>query len=253
MESAYAPENACFAAISATDFEDPSTDGFCYGYFAPGLPDGEQFCWRSLTGLGGQPASKRQRGELVPPGTLIYVIKPTTSLDKIEPSRVASAVRNTMPIGIATDGIQLPFTTASLQVSGVGCVRTGAVTLDSVTHAATIDPDYINYTNTAEMTKHFAARAYGQSPSAGKIVNFGVLIPSEGEVARKLYNAHKSWQRISIEVVRKWMLECASQPPFKREIDLPTGRKIFTLTDNGKRIVPQPQPDIDNAAAKWSL
>jgi len=253
MESAYAPENACFAAISATDFEDPSMDGFCYGYFAPGLPDGEQFCWKSLTGLGGQPASKRQRGELVPPGTLIYVIKPATSLDKIEPLSVASAVRNTMPIGIATDGIQLPFTTASLQVSGVGCVRTGAVPLDSVTHTATIDPDWENYTNTAEMTKFFAARAYGQSPSAGSIVNFGVLIPSEGEVARKLYNAHKSWQRISIELTRKWMLECASQPPFKREVDTLTGRKVFSMTVNKREIIPETSSQIDNAAAKWNL
>jgi len=206
-----------------------------------------------LTGLGGQPASKRQRGELVPPGTLIYVIKPTTSSDKIDPSTVETAVRNTMPIGIATDGIQLPFTTASLQVSGVGCVRTGAVPLDSLTHSATINANLGDYTNTAKMTRFFASRAYGQSPSAGKIVNFGVLIPSEGEVARKLYNAHKSWQRISIEVVRKWMLECASQPPFKREMDTATGRKIFKLVDNGKKIVLQPQSDIDNAAAKWNL
>ncbi len=261
MESAYTPENACFAAISATDFESPSTRGFCYGYFAPGLPDGEQTCWRSLTGLGGQPASKRQRGELVPPGTLIYVAKPLTSLDTIDPIQVAPAVRHTMPIGIATDGIQLPFTTASLQVSGVGCVRTGAVSLDKLTHASTTNLDLHDCTNTATMTRYFSQRAYGQDTSAGtaNIPYFGVLIPSEGEVARKIYNAHKSWQRISIEVVRNWKLECASQPPFKRTTSA-DGRKVFTLTDFGtqsvplgKQIVPLGPAEIQNAAAKWSL
>ena len=103
MQSAYAPENACFTAISKTDLPDTLAyfvRSATEDAFIPILPSSDN-------------QSKRHRGPSVEPGALVYVCS-TRNTD----------APNEVPIGIAVDGIPSPFVTASIQVSGVGSCRT---------------------------------------------------------------------------------------------------------------------------------
>jgi len=233
MEAAYPPENACFAAISATDFD--QMPGFSYGYFAPASPHDKQFKWVSLAKAGSE--TKRARGPLVPPGTLVYVAKPST---------VLAWARDVMPIGIATDGIQTPFTTASLQVSGVGCLRTGAVSL----HGVSKTPFNRSRDESKELNKvalRYAQRAYEQSTNKQKqnrILSWGPIIPSAGEIKRKLHNAHRSWARTSIETIRSWSAESPSIPPFNQDND-----NLFEVSG---RVVTVNSSTATAVGAKWS-
>lgn len=211
MESAYPPENACFAAISSTDFDDNQQDGFAYGYFTPA---GKQYKWVLLKS-GSASSAKRTRGPLVPPGTLIYVIKNNKSSTDAEVQRITKEV---MPVGIAVDGIQMPFITASVQVSGVGCVRTGGITLTKVTKNAHENVG-ASRTDFLRIAENYAGRAYDQAvgPNVQNLVqNWGPIIPSAGEVVRKEHNGHRSWARVSIESMRLWAIETPSKPPFEK-------------------------------------
>lgn len=235
MEAAYPPENACFAAISATDFD--QMPGFSYGYFAPASPHNKQYKWVSLAKSGS--ASKRARGPLVPPGTLIYAAKP---------SSVGEWARDVMPIGIATDGIQTPFTTASLQVSGVGCLRTGAVAIDWITNSPFDDHDAIDKTNDlVKVGIRFANRAFeqtGNKARQNKINSWGPIIPSSGEIQRKVHNAHRSWARTSIELMRTWNAESPSIPPFNQDAN-----NLFKVTGDHVTVN---ATTVTAVGAKWA-
>ena len=239
MEAAYPPENACFAAISATDFD--QMPGFSYGYFAPASPHNKQYKWVSLSKAGNM--SKRARGPLVPPGTLVYVAKPSSA---------DTFARDVMPIGIATDGIQTPFTTASLQVSGVGCVRTGALFLTNINNSpfsetASSEPDNTILLNRIANT--FACRAFEQNTAKdiqNRVGFWGPIIPSAGEIPRKLHNAHRSWARTSIEAMRSWNAESPSIPPFERD-----AKGAFEVSGAPESVTVD-SSQVDTVNAKWA-
>jgi len=210
MESAYAPENACFAAISSSDFDQAPL--FSYGYFAPGYTEATPYQWVSLDQKSSRDSLKRVRGAATPAGTLIYVARRSDGSDFY-----SRTIRSVLPVGIAIDGIPSPFLTASLQVSGVGCLLTGAVSLKNVRGHATL-PSTLATLN-GNVASAYYSRECAQAIPADKKLNvvnaWGPIIPSDGEILRTLHNARRSWCRASIENYRQWSSETPSNPVFK--------------------------------------
>lgn len=221
MENVYPPEIACFSAISSTDFDHLPTGQFIYGFFQP-MPEYKQgFKWVALTDVFKTAStSKRTRGKTVPPGTLIYVSKPMPG----DNEGLKQSVRQVMPIGIAVDGIQMPFTTASIQVSGIGCVKTGGAMISRFTNK-THEYSLTNSSSTLHRVATCAGSlSFEEAPhklEQNHINAFANIIPSTGEILRKTHNVHRSWCRVSIERIRRWMPATATLPPFEHDESSP--------------------------------